>query len=51
MASPFLLITGWMVTWGGFTLLGALTVLSFLYLLGPVAILYARETRGQELME
>jgi len=51
MASPFLLITGWMVTWGGFSLLGALTVLSFLYLLGPVAVLYARETRGQELME
>jgi len=50
-ASPFLLITGWMVTAGGFTLMGALTVLSFLYLLGPVAILFAKETRGQELME
>jgi len=50
MASPFLLITGWMVTWGGFTLLGALTILSFLYLLGPVAILFAKETKGQELM-
>jgi len=51
MASPFLLITGWMVSWGGFTLLGALTILSFLYLLGPVAVLFAKETRGQELME
>ena len=51
LASPFLLMTGWMVSWGGFTLMGALTVLSFLYLLGPVAILFAKETKGQELME
>lgn len=51
MASPFLLITGWMVSWGGFTLFGALTVLSFLYLLGPVAILFAKETKGRELLE
>jgi len=50
-ASPFLLITGWMVTSGGYTLMGALTILSFLYLLGPVAILFARETKGQELLE
>jgi len=51
MASPFLLITGWMVSGGGFTLMGALTILSFLYLLGPVAVLFAKETKGQELME
>jgi len=51
MASPFLLITGWMVSSGGYTLLGALTVLSFLYLLGPVAVLFAKETKGQELLE
>ena len=51
MASPFLLITGWMVSGGGYTLLGALTILSFLYLLGPVAVLFAKETKGQELME
>ena len=50
-ASPFLLITGWMVSGGGYTLLGALTILSFLYLLGPIAILFAKETRGQELMD
>ena len=53
MASPFLLIVGLMQKpeYGDFSLLGALTVLSFLYLLGPVAILFAKETRGQELME
>jgi len=51
MASPFLLITGWMVSYSGFTLLGATTILSFLYLLGPVVILFARETRGTELTE
>ena len=51
MASPFLLITGWMVSGGGYTLMGALTVLSFLYLLGPIAILFAKETRGKELLE
>ncbi len=50
-ASPFLLITGWMVSGWGFTLPGAITVLSFLYLLGPVAILFAKETKGQELLE
>ena len=51
LASPFLLITGWMISWGGFTLLGALTILSFLYLLGPLAILFAKETKGRELLE
>ena len=47
MASPFLLIVGLMQKpeYGDFSLLGALTVLSFLYLLGPVAILFAKETR------
>ena len=51
MASPFLLITGWMVSYGGYTFLGATTILSFLYLLGPVAIYFAKETKGQELLE
>ncbi|MDR0336153.1 MAG: MFS transporter [Planctomycetaceae bacterium] len=51
MASPFLLITGWMVSYGGFTFLGATTILSFLYLLGPVAVLFGKETRGTELTE
>ena len=50
MASPFLLAIGWMVTYGGFTLLGSFTLLSFLYLLGPVAIYFAQETKGQELL-
>jgi MFS family permease len=50
-ASPFLLFLGVMVTWSGISFMDAFTILSFLYLLGPVAILFAKETRGQELME
>lgn len=51
MASPFLLATGWMISFGGFTFAGATALLSFLYLLGPVAIIFAKETRGTELAE
>jgi len=40
-----------MVSWAGISFMDAFTILSFFYLLGPIAILYARETRGQELLE
>ena len=50
-ASPILLGLGLMVSMLGISLMTAFTILSFLYLLGPIAVLYARETRGQELME
>ena len=51
MASPFILAGGWLVTYGGLTLSSATTILGFLYLLGPMVLLFARETKGQELME
>jgi len=51
MASPVLLFLGVMVSMLGISFMDAFTILSFFYLLGPVAIYYARETRGQELME
>ena len=50
-AAPFILIGGWMVTYAGFTSPDAITILSLLFLFGPLAMLFARETRGQELME
>ena len=50
-ASPLLLFLGVMVSTIGISFMDAFTILSFLYLLGPVAILFAKETRGQELME
>ena len=43
-ACPFLLFSGWFASFG-------ITVLCFLYLLGPIAILFAKETKGQELLE
>jgi len=51
MASPILLFLGVMVSWADISFMDAFTILSFFYLLGPIAILYAKETRGQELME
>lgn len=51
LATPVLLLTGWLQTYGGFTLMQSTTLLSFLFLLGPVAIYFARETKGQELLE
>ena len=51
MASPILLGLGVMISVLGITPMTAFTILSFLYLLGPIAVLYARETRGQELLK
>jgi hypothetical protein len=51
MASPVLLFLGLMVSWAGLSFMDAFTILSFFYLLGPVAIYFAKETRGTELME
>jgi MFS family permease len=51
VACPVLLIQGWMITHLGLTLFVTTTILSALYLLGPLVILFARETKGQELME
>ena len=51
MASPVLLALGAMVSWAGISFMDAFTILSFFYLLGPIAIYFAKETRGQELME
>jgi len=51
MASPVLLFLGVMVSWAGISFMDAFTLLSFLYLLGPVAVLFAKETKGRELLE
>ena len=51
MACPVLLFLGAMVSWAGISFMDAFTILSFFYLLGPIAILFAKETRGQKLME
>ncbi|MDR2757439.1 MAG: MFS transporter [Planctomycetaceae bacterium] len=49
IAVPVLFFTGWIQT-NGITLITAATLLSFLYLLGPVTIYFAEETKGQELL-
>ncbi|MDR2441517.1 MAG: MFS transporter [Planctomycetaceae bacterium] len=49
IAVPVLFFTGWIQT-NGVTLITAATLLSFLYLLGPVTIYFAQETKGQELL-
>ena len=51
IAAPVLFIRGWMQCDWGFTLEGAATVLSTLFLLGAVLLLFAPETRGEELPE
>ncbi|MDR1959236.1 MAG: MFS transporter [Planctomycetaceae bacterium] len=50
LAVPVLILTGWIQT-QGIPPAVATTYLSFLYLLGPVAIYFARETKGQELID
>ena len=50
-ASPVLLGLGAMVAYMGISFMDAFTYLSFLYLLGPLAIYYAIETRGKEFVE
>ncbi|MDR1384528.1 MAG: MFS transporter [Planctomycetaceae bacterium] len=49
LAVPILILTGWIQTWG-ISLAVAVTYLSFLYLLGPFVLYFARETKGQELL-
>ncbi|GHT11835.1 MFS transporter [Planctomycetales bacterium] len=49
LAVPVLFFTGWIQT-QGVTLITAATLLSLLYLLGPVVIYFAKETKGQELL-
>ncbi|MDR1270915.1 MAG: MFS transporter [Planctomycetaceae bacterium] len=49
LAVPVLFFTGWIQT-NGITLITAATLLSFLYLLGPVAVYFAQETKGKELL-
>lgn len=47
-AAPMLFAVGWLQNNQGFTLEEACSLLSSLYLLGAVALLFARETRGRE---
>jgi MFS family permease len=49
LAVPVLFFTGWIQS-NGMTLMTAATILSFLYLLAPVVIYFARETNQQELL-
>ena len=51
LAAPILFLSGWMQKEAGYSLTGAATVLSFLYLLGVLVLLFAPETRGRELPE
>jgi MFS family permease len=51
LAAPVLFFAGWMQKDAGFTLPGAATCLSQLYLLGIPLLLLAPETRGQDLQE
>ncbi|MDR1493708.1 MAG: MFS transporter [Planctomycetaceae bacterium] len=49
LAAPVLILTGWIQT-RGISLADAVVYLSFLYLLGPFVLYFARETKGQELL-
>jgi len=49
LAVPVLIFTGWIQTLG-ISLAVAVTYLSFLYLLGPIVLCFARETKGQKLL-
>ena len=49
LAAPILFIGGWMQKDWGFTLPGTATLLSTLYLVGIVVLIFAPETRGQDL--
>ena len=48
-AAPILYLSGWMKNDWGYTLSHACLLLSLLYLLGLVVLLFAPETRGREL--
>lgn len=51
LAAPILFLAGWMQSDWGFTLNGASSLLSLLFLLGVLVLLIAPETRGSELPE
>ena len=51
IAVPVLFIAGWMQADWGYTLEQAVTILSFLYLVGIFILIFAPETRGKELPE
>lgn len=51
LAAPILFISGWMQKDWGFTLEDAVSILSLLFLLGAVVLLFAPETKGAELPE
>jgi MFS family permease len=49
LAAPILFLSGWMQKDWGFTLESSATLLSMLFLLGFLVLLYAPETKGTEL--
>ena len=51
LAAPILLISGWMQKDWGFSLESAALLLSLLYLLAVVILIFAPETKGRELPE
>ena len=51
LAAPILFLAGWMQSDWGFTLNGASSLLSLLFLLGVLVLLIAPETRGRDLPE
>lgn len=51
LAAPILFLAGWMQKERGFTLAGACSLLSLLFLVGVVLLAFAPETKGQDLPE
>lgn len=51
LAVPVLFLSGWMQKDWGFRLEDTVAILSFLFLLGVVALFFAPETKGQDLPE
>ncbi len=51
VAAPILFVSGWMQKDWGFTLENAASLLSMLFLIGAVALVFAPETKGKELPE
>jgi MFS family permease len=51
LAAPILFLAGWMQKDGGFTLAGTASLLSLLFLAGALMLVFAPETRGQDLQE
>jgi hypothetical protein len=51
IAAPILFISGWMQKDWGFSLESAASILSLLFIIGAIALLFAPETRGEDLPE